>query len=168
MLFIPKEKNLKYKKVVLPENVNNKKMDIMMNVIGNLLPFGRNAPTKNNNVESKSVHTRLKRNLASGSLSTGIMPKICVFCTKKNEKHKDSKQKLVSVETGESEEHNKKYATNLGDQALLSKLESVDFVPKETLSWDTQNEVSDSCRASFPKTSPNKETAKRSINLCTE
>ena len=89
------------------------------------------------------------------------MPKICIFCTKKDKKLNGSKQKLVSVETGDFEENIKKKATTLEDQALLSKLGSVDFVDKEI-----QNEVSDSCRASFKnKSSQNKEVAKRSINI---
>ena len=58
------------------------------------------------------------------------MPEICIFCTKKDKKPNDSKQKLISVGTGDSEEKNKKYAATLGDQALLSKLGSVDFVDK--------------------------------------
>ena len=49
----------------------------------------------------------------------------------KRQKHSGSKQKLVSVKTGDLEEKIKKYATTLRDQALLSKLGSVDFVAKE-------------------------------------
>ena len=37
VLFILKAKNLKYKQVVLPENVSNKKLDILLNAIRNLL-----------------------------------------------------------------------------------------------------------------------------------
>ena len=93
--------------------------------------LGRNAPPKNDNVQSKSVHTRSKRALASGSSSTGIMPKICIFCNKKDKKHNSNKQNLISQETGDFEKKIKKYATTLGDQALLSKLGSADFVAKE-------------------------------------
>ena len=60
----------------------------------------RNAPPKNDSVESKSVHTRSKSTLASGSSSAGLMPKICIFCAKKDKKHNGSKQKLVSEEIG--------------------------------------------------------------------
>ena len=59
------------------------------------------------------------------------MQKICIFCTKKDKKQNGSKQKLVLVKTGDFEEKIKKYATALGDQALLSKLGSVDFAAKE-------------------------------------
>ena len=92
--------------------------------------LGRNTPPKNGDVESKSIHTRLKSTLVSASSSTGIMPKICISCTKKDKKHNGSKQKLVSVKTGNFEEKIKKYARTLGDQALLSKLGSVDFATK--------------------------------------
>ena len=44
-----------------------------------------------------------------------------------DKKHNGSKQKLLSVETGDSGEKIKKYATTLGDQSLLSKLGRNDF-----------------------------------------
>ena len=72
------------------------------------IALGRNAPPKNDDVESKSVHARSKSTVAIVSLSTGIMPKICIFCTKKDKKHNGSKQKLVSVKTGYFEEKIKK------------------------------------------------------------
>ena len=44
------------------------------------------------------------------------MPKICIFCTKKDKKdNSGSKQKLASVETGDFEEKIKKNETTLGD-----------------------------------------------------
>ena len=106
VLSIRKAKNLKYKEVVLPENVN-KKTGYHAECYRKFTALGRNAPPKNDNVESKSVHTRSKSTLASGSSSTGIMPKICIFCTKKDKKHNGSKQKLVSVETGYFEERSR-------------------------------------------------------------
>ena len=131
VLSIRKAENLKYKEVVLSENVNNKKTGYHAEFYRKFTALGRNAPPKNDDVESKSVHTRSKSTLASGSSSTGIMPEICIFCTEKDKKHNDSKQKLISVETGDFQEKIKKYATTLGDQALLSKLGTVDFVAKE-------------------------------------
>ena len=59
------------------------------------------------------------------------MPEIRIFCTMKDKKHNGSKQKPILVEIGDFGEKIKKYATTLGDQALLSKLGSVDFVAKE-------------------------------------
>ena len=99
VLSIRKAKNLKYKEVVPPENVN-KKADYHADCYRKFTDLERNAPPKNDSVESKSVHTRSKSTLASGSSSTGLMPKICIFCTKKDKKHNGSKQKLVSVEIG--------------------------------------------------------------------
>ena len=107
VLSIRKAKNQKYKEVVLPETVNNKKTGYHAECYRKFTALGRNAPPKNDNVESKSVHTRSKSTLASGSSSTGIMPKICIFCTKKDKKHNGSKQKLVSVETGYFEERSR-------------------------------------------------------------
>ena len=100
VLSIGEAKNLKYKEVVLPENVNNKKTGYHAECFRKFTALGRNAPRKNDDVESKPLHTRSKSTLASGSSSTGIMPKICIFCTKKDKKHNGSKQKLVSVEIG--------------------------------------------------------------------
>ena len=99
VLSIRKAKNLKYKEVVPPENVN-KKAGYHADCYRKFTDLERNAPPKNDSVESKSVHTRSKSTLASGSSSTGLMPKICIFCTKKDKKHNGSKQKLVSVEIG--------------------------------------------------------------------
>ena len=117
--------------MVQPENVNNKKTRYHTDCYRKFTLLGRNAPSKNDDVESKSVYTISKSTLASGSSSTGIMPKICIFCSKKDKKHNGSKQKLISVETGDFEEKIKKYATTLGDQALLSKLGSVNCVAKK-------------------------------------
>ena len=84
VLSIQKVKNLKYKEVVLPENVNNKKTGYHAECCRKFTALGRNAPPKNDDVESKSGHTRSKSTLARGSSSTGIMPQICIFCTKKD------------------------------------------------------------------------------------
>ena len=123
--------------------------------------MGRNALPKNDDVESKSVHKRSKRTLASGSSSTGIMPKISIVCIKKDKKHNGSKQKLISVETGDFEEKIKKYATILGDQALLSKLGSVDFVAKEVRYHGMRRTKYQTPEEQVSKTSQNKEAAKR-------
>ena len=91
VLSIRKAKNLKYKEVVWPKNVNNEKTGYYAECYRKFTALGRNAPPRNDNVEPKSVHTRSKSTLASGSSSTGIMPEICIFCTKKDKKHNDSK-----------------------------------------------------------------------------
>ena len=135
--------------MVLPGNVNDKKTGYHAECYRKFTDLGRNAPPKIDDVESKSVHTRSKSTLASGSSSTGIMPKICIFCTKKDKKCIASKQKLVSVETGDFEKKIKKNETALGDQALLSKLGRVDFVPKVIQNSRSEQQVSDNCRASF-------------------
>ena len=96
-------KNVKYKEVVLLENNNNKKTGYHAECHRKFTALGRNATPKNDNVESKSVHTRSKSTLGSGSSSTGIMPKICIFCNNKDKKHNGSKPKLISVEKGDQE-----------------------------------------------------------------
>ena len=161
VLSIRKAKNLKYKEVVLPENVNNKKTGYHAECFRKFTALGRNAPRKNDDVESKPLHTRSKSTLASGSSSTGIMPKIYIFCTKKDKKHNDSKQKLVSVETGDFEEKIKKYATALRDQALLPKLGSVNFVAKEIRCHGICRTKYQTAAEQVSKTSQNKEAAKR-------
>ena len=67
VLSIRKAKNLKYKEVVLPENVNNKKTGYHTECYTKFTALGRNAPPKNDDVESKPLHTRSKSTLASGS-----------------------------------------------------------------------------------------------------
>ena len=86
VLSIQKAKNLKYKEMVLPENVNNKKTGYYADCYRKFTALERNALSKNDIVELKSVHTRSKSTLASGSSSAGIMPRICIFCTKKDKK----------------------------------------------------------------------------------
>ena len=169
LLSIRKTKNLKYKEVVLPEQQKNmlttKKTGYHADCCRKFIALERNAPPKNDDVESKSVHARSKSTVAIVSLSTGIMPKICIFCTKKDKKHNGSKQKLVSVETGYFEEKIKKCATTLGYQALLSKLRSVDFVAKEIRYHGICRTKYQTAAEQVSKTSQNKEAEKRSINL---
>ena len=85
MLSIRKAKNLKYKEVVPPENVN-KKAGHHADCYTKFTDLERNAPPKNDSVESKSVHTRSKSTLASGSSSAGLMPKICIFFYEERQK----------------------------------------------------------------------------------
>ena len=155
--------------MVLPEQQKNmlttKKTGYHADCYRKFIALGRNAPPKNDDVESKSVHTRSKSTVAIVSLSTRIMPKICIFCTKKDKKHNGSKQKLVSVETGYFEEKIKKCATTLGYQALLSKLRSVDFVAKEIRYHGICRTKYQTAAEQVSKTSQNKEAEKRSINL---
>ena len=164
VLSIRKAKNLKYKEVVLPENVN-KKTGYHAECYRKFTALGRNPPRKNDADESKPLHTRSKSTLASGSSSTGIMPKICIFCTKKDKKHNGSKQKLVSMETGNFEGKIKNYAATLGDQALLSKLGSVNFVAKEIRYHGICRTKYQTAVEQVSKTSQNKKAAKRSINI---
>ena len=93
------------------------------------------------------------------------MPKICIFCTKKDKKHDGSKQKLISEETGDFEEKIKKYTTILGDQALLSKVGSIDFVATEICYHGICRTKYQAAAEQVLKTSQNKEAAKRSISL---
>ena len=122
------------------------KLDIMLNATGNLLPWEEMYHRKMAMLSQK-VHTRSKTSLPSGSSSTEIMPEIWIFCIKKDKKHNDSTQRLISVEMGYFEEKIKKYATALGDQALLSILGSIDFVAKEIHYYGVC--TTDSCRASL-------------------
>ena len=162
---IRKGKNLKYKEVVLPENLNNKKTGYHAECYRKFIALGRNVPLKNDNVESKSVHTRSKSTLTSDSSSTGIMPEIYIFCAKKDKKHNGCKQKLISVETEDFEEKIKKYATALGDQALLSKLGSLDFAAKEICYHGICRMKYQAAAKQVSKTRQNREVAKSSTNL---
>ena len=91
VLSIRKARNLKCKELLLPENVYNNKTGYHAECYRKFTALGRNAPPKNDDVESKSVHTRSKSTLPSGLSSTGIMPEICIFCVKKQKKHNGSK-----------------------------------------------------------------------------
>ena len=93
------------------------------------------------------------------------MPEICIFCIKKQKKQNSSKQKLVLVETGDFEEKIKKYETTLGNQALLCKLGSVDFVPKKLRYHVICRKKYQKAAEQVSKTSQNREVAKCSTNL---
>ena len=69
------------------------------------------------------------------------------------------------METRDFEEKIKKYATTLGDQALLSKLGSIDFVTKEICYHGICRTKYQTAAEQISKTSQNKEAAKCSINL---
>ena len=69
------------------------------------------------------------------------------------------------METGDFEEKIKKYAATLGDQALLFKLGSIDFVAKEIHYYGICRTKHQTAAEQVSKTSQNKEAAKRSINL---
>ena len=134
LLSIRKTKNLKYKEVVLPEQQKNmlttKKTGYHADCYRKFIALGRNAPPKNDDVESKSVHAR-SSTVAIVSLSTGIMPKICIFCTKKDKKHNGSKQKLVSVETGYFEERSRNVQQPYGIKHYYPNCEALILSPKK-------------------------------------
>ena len=110
-----RQKKLNYKEVVFSGNDDSNKTEYPAECFIKFTALGKNAPSKNDDVKSKSVNTRSQSTLASGSSSIGMMPEIYIFCTKKNRKDNDNKKKLISVETKDFEEKIKKYATTLGD-----------------------------------------------------
>ena len=134
LLSIRKTKNLKYKEVVLSEQqktmLTTKKTGYHADCYRKFIALGRNAPPKNDDVESKSVHAR-SSTVAIVSLSTGIMPKICIFCTKKDKKHNGSKQKLVSVETGYFEERSRNVQQPYGIKHYYPNCEALILSPKK-------------------------------------
>ena len=69
------------------------------------------------------------------------------------------------MEKGDFEGKIKKYATTLRDQALLSKLGSVDFVAKEIRYHGICRMKYHTAAEQVPKTSQNKKAAKCSINI---
>ena len=134
LLSIRKTKNLKYKEVVLPEQQKNmlttKKTGYHADCCRKFIALRRNTSPKNDDVESKSVHAR-SSTVAIVSLSTGIMPKICIFCTKKDKKHNGSKQKLVSVETGYFEERSRNVQQPYGIKHYYPNCEALILSPKK-------------------------------------
>ena len=112
-------------------HVNNKKTGYHTDCYRKFIALRRNTPPKNDDVESKSVHARSKSTVAIVSSSTGIMPKICIFCTKKDKKHNGSKQKLVSVETGYFEERSRNVQQPYGIKHYYPNCEALILSPKK-------------------------------------
>ena len=59
------------------------------------------------------------------------MPKICIFCTKKDKKHNGSKQKLVSVETEYFEERSRNVQQPYGIKHYYPNCEALILSPKK-------------------------------------
>jgi len=63
--------------------------------------------------------------------STGIMPKLCMFCNKAAKKVNQKKVPLSQVQTKIFETSVKIYAEILDDAEMLSRIGSIDFISKE-------------------------------------
>ena len=87
-------------------------------------------PEKDNLEKKGKVVTRSSNVLPSAS-STGVFQQVCIFCNKKDKKHKGVKQKLTQASTDCFEKNIKDYARLLEDHEMLLKIQNEDFVSKE-------------------------------------
>lgn len=87
--------------------------------------------TKLDPVSTSASYTTRSQSTPFRSTTTGISPKVCIFCERKDKKHNSKKQRLVNVETLNFEEKIKDYATLLEDNKMLARLGDIDFVAKE-------------------------------------
>ena len=129
ILAIRRSKDLKYKNVVLPEHIGGPE-GYHMSCYRRFTALNKEY-MKSDSVCTTVNYTTRSRTSPLPSTSTGIPPKNCIFCGKKDKKHNNKKQPLVSVETVDFEDKIKEYATLLEDQKMLAKLGDVDFVAKE-------------------------------------
>lgn len=148
-IFRSKQVNSKYGKILLPSNVNSNqgyharcykrytsvslhsKMDMQT---GNDLQ-DLSAGNENNSVE-KSLDTPRERQLRSNSgmkstSGTGILEEKCIFCEKKDRKHKGCREKLHLCITTAIQESIFEEAKQLRDTNFISKISGIDFIAKE-------------------------------------
>jgi len=127
ILAIRRSKDLKYKNVVLPEKTGGSE-GYHMSCYRRFTALNKEYMKLDPICTTVNYTTRSKTTSFS-STSTGILPKNCNFCGKKDKKHNNKKQPLVSsVETVNFEEKIKEYANLFEDHQMLAKLGDVDFV----------------------------------------
>ena len=86
----------------------------------------------NPDLESSASCITTRSSVSAPNLSsTGVFPKICIFCSQKVKKHNNVKQKLVSATTSNIEDKIKTYARWMNDKQLIIRLQNTDFVSKE-------------------------------------
>ena len=65
------------------------------------------------------------------SSTTGIFPKVCLFCNKERKKIKGKEQKLTDVETAIFEANIRKYAIWKEDNIMLAKISQIHPAAKQ-------------------------------------
>ena len=95
-------------------------------------------PKKHGLEEKEKVTTKLesmsRRGLNESSIissSTGILKPVCIFCNQSRKRLDGKTLDLISAASKEIENSIKKFAQVKNDDAMLTKITSVDFVSKE-------------------------------------
>lgn len=126
VLTIRKSKNLQDNNVILPYDIDDGK-GFHIACYHRFTAIAKYLDKKMPSSSTTYVTRSQVPKLASPS-TTGVLPKLCIFCSKKDKKHNNT---LVSVETNEFESNVKTYAVLLDDTKMLAKLGDVNFVSKE-------------------------------------
>ena len=82
--------------------------------------------------QNKTVLTRSCITSSKSHSDVGIYPKICLFWSSVRRKVKGKEQKLINIENSEFQEKVTQYTTWLQDQPMLTKINAVDLISKET------------------------------------
>lgn len=119
---------IKYNNVILPDGIDDVR-GFHITCYSRFTAIGKYLDKKMPSSSTTYVARSQVPELASPS-TTGVLPKLCIFCSKKDKKHNNTKQKLVSVETNEFESNVKTYSVLLDDTKMLAKLGDINFVSK--------------------------------------
>ena len=82
--------------------------------------------------QNKTVLTRSCITSSKSHSNVGIYPKICLFWSSVRRKVKGKEQKLINTENSEFQEKVTQYTTWLQDQPMLTKINAVDLISKDT------------------------------------
>lgn len=139
--------NTKYRNVVLPSTVNsNQGYHVRCYKTYTAVPTAKSTtdqdkplpvgfqPGQNSTLQlpeaSSTVQLRSSSTLKANT-RTGILEEKCIFCKKKDRKHKGVKEKLVQCQTKNIELSIRNDAKTLGDVDFLGEINAMDFVAKE-------------------------------------
>ena len=88
-------------------------------------------PSTHSTANKNTYLTRSTIDAPKPSNSSGIFPKVCLFCCKKDKKVGNNKQKLVSASTDNFEANVRKYARWREDVHLQARISNTHFATKE-------------------------------------
>ena len=139
ILIIRKTQKLKYSDIVMPDSAGGesgfhiecyRRFTALSKVQREKMQVEQK---EKNSADSSSYLTRSNIGGPLSSSKTGIFPKECIFCSKKDRKHNKQKQKLIVASTTNFESNVKTYAEWLNDETMLLRIMNEDFVSKEVL-----------------------------------
>ena len=128
---------MKYKDVILPVNTDigfhlrcYRKFTALSQFQREKQPESLPETQEGNEASAKKL-TRADMSFATASTSTGIFPKVCLFCNKGVIRLRWIRRYLSSASTTDLEQNIIRYATLINDEHMLLRIRDIGFVAKE-------------------------------------